>query len=429
MQKFAKNPANISIFSAREKYEKRVFKVSQVALRFRPFQRSLKGTESRMQQEQLNLFGLFSTPSERQKPTRRRVMGHHPSLSLGPAEQSFYIIPERLKWRELVSELQNARRSLLFAVEGGSGHGKTAFLHWLCELLRTQHFSAHYTSAMDMVLPTGRMNDLTQVILIDDVQDLIFYPHKQSAFCHAFDESKSSWPPVHWVVTSSLNIKELLQDNRLSERMKQRLEGLHPLHLPTLGKNDQLQLANFWRESLSNRQSSVHELSDDVQNFLQAQKSFNGHKLLALIERLTFSSLEKELKKAPISSDSQTIGPQKVEEGPIRKAFVKETLVKEDVPQDPIKKVFFKIEQCLGIKEEEIMSSSRQQNIVIARFLFIYFLYQTGSYSKLALAKILKKDHTSILYALEKMQRVQQQQGPQTWWQAYEKVLCWSPPA
>jgi chromosomal replication initiation ATPase DnaA len=58
------------------------------------------------------------------------------------------------------------------------------------------------------------------------------------------------------------------------------------------------------------------------------------------------------------------------------------------------------VANCNGVSMEDIIGKTRKNEIVDARFMYIKFLRKAYKMKKVALAKELNRDHTSIIHAL-----------------------------
>ncbi len=72
------------------------------------------------------------------------------------------------------------------------------------------------------------------------------------------------------------------------------------------------------------------------------------------------------------------------------------------------KKIFQKVSNILGVSSEELITSKRSKKVVLARQICMYILKHVHNYSTINISRIFKKNHSSVIYSIKKIQKLRQ---------------------
>lgn len=72
--------------------------------------------------------------------------------------------------------------------------------------------------------------------------------------------------------------------------------------------------------------------------------------------------------------------------------------------QRALRRVLQLVSRELGVQQKHIMSTVREERIVIARHLCAWLLYYGEKLTLTQIAELLKRDHSSVLYAIQNIE-------------------------
>lgn len=279
-----------------------------------------------------------------------------------------------------------------FFLYSGVGLGKTHLLHAVGNAIKTANQEARilycpaerFTNELIQAIQSGRSTAIfrrkfrsVDILLVDDVQFLAGREASQEEFFNTFNELYLAGSQV--VLASDRNPSEI---SKLEARLVSRFSGgmVIDIQQPDLD----LRLAIL-------RQKAAEEgaaLQDEVLLSLAEQISGNIRQLEgALHQLLTFLS-------------SQKISPSKEAVKSIFKDFSppKPCVTPEDI--------ICAVSRLFGIDLGVLRSAKRSKDIVLPRQIAAYLLRSLGDLSLKKIGEVLGgRDHTTIIYALEKIER------------------------
>ena len=75
--------------------------------------------------------------------------------------------------------------------------------------------------------------------------------------------------------------------------------------------------------------------------------------------------------------------------------------------------ILLRVAEYFGVSKEDILSHSRKKEFALARHITMYLLHSIKGVSLTKLGKMFDRDHTSILYAAEKIKTLLERHDPQ----------------
>lgn len=223
------------------------------------------------------------------------------------------------------------------------------------------------------------------VLLIDDIQFISGKEATQEAFFHAFNELHQNNKQI--VITSDKPPKSIAS---IEERLVSRFEWGLVIDIGFPDFEDRLSVLNFKLDKLNfnlNEQQKVKIATAVDTNFRDLEGVLN--RIEARIKLLPDRPFEDyELAK-------------------ILAGFKKASTIhfqisnKLNNPQDLIELVC----SVFGVSKEEIYSTSRQQNLALARQVAMYCCREFLNLSFPATAKLFNRDHTTVMHAWKKISK------------------------
>lgn len=218
------------------------------------------------------------------------------------------------------------------------------------------------------------------VLLIDDIHFIAGKDYAQEEFFNTFN---SLYPNHQIVVTSDRSPKEI---NTLEERIRSRLESgiLADMSAPDFEtrvgilKNKSDQLGVF--------------VSDDIIYYIAEQLKNNTRQLEGIIKKLHAY--------ATMTSQSGTLTM------PLVQSYIRD-VIHETLP-DPItvEKIVTEVSRTYNISTDDIFSKKKSADIAFARQVSIYIVSQIMDMSSTEIGKHFNKDHTTVLYTVEKIKKM-----------------------
>lgn len=281
-------------------------------------------------------------------------------------------------------------------IHGPSGLGKTHLLYAITNQLIISNPDSHvlYVKGEDF---TNQLVDfITQkepmhffrdkyrnvdVLLVDDIQFIAGKTATQEEFFHTFNALHQENKQI--IVTSDRPPRDM---TTLEERLKSRFEwglivDMQPpdveLRTAILKKKcDEVNLPNVPIQIL---EYMAEHIKDNVRQLEGAIKKLSAY---SFIDQLPIDmALARRCIKDVSSSDS------------------------EGGSQDTINRIFNAVCKKTSVSIEDIKSKKRIREIVKARHLAIFLLSKTVELPSTAIAKIFDQDHTSILYAINTLEK------------------------
>ncbi len=278
-------------------------------------------------------------------------------------------------------------------IYGESGLGKTHLLHAIANYIN-QHYpdkKVLYTTSEnflnDYIDSIAQKNNAkfryhyrnVDVLMIDDVQFLKAKTQLQEEFFHTFNELSAQNKQI--VLTSDRHPKEIAT---LEERLRTRFEG--GMIADVQPPDNETKLAILKRKALDKK----CPVSDDVLELLARD---SGHDVRTLEGRLTKVIFASRLHEEPITIElakralSESVGEKEEQ---------------EDVTPEKIISAacgYFKVTKA------ELLGKSKKAELVKARQICAFLMCDMLSMPLQVLGKTMDRDHTTIMYARDKMKK------------------------
>ncbi len=280
-------------------------------------------------------------------------------------------------------------------IYGESGLGKTHLLHAIANAIATnapekkvlyttcENFLNEFIDSIAQKNGGARFRmhyRNVDVLMIDDVQFLKNKTQVQEEFFHTFNELSAQNKQI--ILTSDRPPKEIAT---LEDRLRTRFEGgmIADIQPPTT----ETKIAILKRKAMDRKYS----LPDDVLEFLARD---SGHDVRTLEGRLTRVIFASKLHEEPISLQ---LARRALNES------VNETQEQEDVtPEKIVDAVCAYFKQ----KKEDLIGKGKKADLVKARQICAYLLCEMLSLPLVSVGNILGRDHTTIMYARDKMEKM-----------------------
>ncbi len=216
------------------------------------------------------------------------------------------------------------------------------------------------------------------VLLIDDIH---FIAGKEQAQEEFFNTFNALYPERQIVVTSDRPPKEI---KTLEERIRSRLES---------GMMADMQPPEFeTRVSiLKNKADQLGiDVDDDILYYIAEQIKSNVRQLEGIIKKL----------KAYVTVDTNRLTMGLVQR------YIRD-VVSETIP-DPVtvEKIVDEVSRTYNVAPEDIYSRKKSADIAFARQVSMYIVAQVMSLSSTDIGKKFNKDHTTVLYTIEKIKNI-----------------------
>lgn len=289
-----------------------------------------------------------------------------------------------------VAEAPSTKINPLF-IYGGSGLGKTHLLHAIGNYVSenkpelnvvyvtTDKFTNDFISALgsNTTQKFREVYSKADILIIDDIQALIKKPAVQEQFFNLFNELYQNGKQI--VITSDKQPKEL---NPLEERLRSRFEwGM----LADIGVPDiETRIAILSKKAQIER----YNVSRDVIEYIAEVATSSIREMEGFLSRTVFySSLLKE--------DIVTIESAR--------EALKNIAVQADETIDATKIIDI-VCKFYNIKKEEVLARKRTKNVAEARQIAMYLITEYLSIPLEAVGNIFGKDHSTVIYAKNKVQ-------------------------
>ena len=280
-------------------------------------------------------------------------------------------------------------------IYGESGLGKTHLMHAIANDIakRAPEKKVLYTTCENFLnefidsiaQKNGAMFRLhyrnVDVLMIDDVQFLKNKTQVQEELFHTFNELSSQNKQI--VLTSDRPPKEIAT---LEERLRTRFEGgmIADIQPPTT----ETKIAILKRKAMDRKCS----MPDEVLAFL-AQDS--GHDVRTLEGRLTKVIFASKLHEEPITLELATRALNE---------SVSEASEQEDITPE---KIIAAVCSYFKQKKEDLLGKGKKADLAKARQICAYLMCEMLSLPLVAVGEKLGRDHTTIMYARDKMEKLE----------------------
>ena len=216
------------------------------------------------------------------------------------------------------------------------------------------------------------------VLLIDDIH---FIAGKEQAQEEFFNTFNALYPERQIVVTSDRPPKEI---KTLEERIRSRLESgmmadMQPPEFETRvsilkNKADQLEL----------------EIDDDILFLIAESIKTNVRQLEGIIKKI----------KAFITVDGGKISISLIQR------YIRDVVSEEFKEPITVDKIVVEVSRTYNVEPDDIYSRKKSQDIAYARQISMYIVSQVMSLSSTEIGKKFNKDHTTVLYTIEKIKNI-----------------------
>ena len=280
-------------------------------------------------------------------------------------------------------------------IYGESGLGKTHLLHAIANHIAKNHpekkvlYTTSENFVNDLIDCIAQKNNAkfryhyrnVDVLMIDDIQFLRAKERMQEEFFHTFNELTAQNKQI--ILTSDRPPREI---PTLEERLRTRFEG--GMIADVQPPDSETKIAILKRKALDKK----CPISDEVLEFLARD---SGHDVRTLEGRLTKVIFASRLHEEPITLSLA------------RKALndaVGETEEEEDATPE---KIISAVCGYYKITKEELVGKSKKADLVKARQVCAYLMCDMLSMPlELLGKKYLDRDHTTIMYARDKMKKL-----------------------
>ncbi len=213
------------------------------------------------------------------------------------------------------------------------------------------------------------------VLLIDDIHFIAGKAYAQEEFFNTFN---SLYPEKQIIVTSDRSPKEI---NTLEDRIRSRFESGILADMSTPDFETRACILKSKAE-----QYGVN-LSDDIIFYIAEQIKSNVRQLEGIIKKL--------FAYVTIHSNNVTL--------PLIQGYIRD-VVHESLP-DPITvdRIVTEVSRTYNVSIDDIFSKKKSADIAFARQVSIYIVHQMMDMSSTEIGKKFSKDHTTILYTVEKI--------------------------
>lgn len=276
-------------------------------------------------------------------------------------------------------------------IYGNSGLGKTHLLNAICHEIKKndpsmkivltdgEEFTNEFIEALNHRTTTEFQNKYRKVdvLLMDDVQFIASKERTQEEFFHTFNALYEAKKQI--VLTSDRPPKEI---NTLEDRMKTRFEW---------GLLADIQPPDFETRIAIIRDKAVKmgvELPDDVSNYIAENIQANIRQLEGAVkkikamhelmgERITVSLAENAIDALRTENPGLNPTPERIMEA---------------------------VANYFYIPVEQMISQNRSKDVAYPRQMAMYMIRQELEYSFPDIAKIFKRDHTTVMHACNKIE-------------------------
>jgi len=278
-------------------------------------------------------------------------------------------------------------------IYGGVGLGKTHLLHAIGNYITETKPELNvvyvtcdkFTNDLIESIRDSKKNSTTDfrakyrkadVLIVDDIQFIINKTAVQTEFFHTFNELNESGKQI--VISSDKPPKEI---NPLEERLRSRFEwGL----LADIGIPDiETKIAILGKKA----QMEHYNISKDVIEYIAGAQSTNIRELEGMLARAVFYS--------------GLIGESIVTLDTAREAL--KNIAMQDESEIDAGHILDGVCKFYNIKKEELLARKRTKEIALARQVAMYLISDMLSMPLEAIGNIFGKDHSTVIYAKNKI--------------------------
>ncbi len=278
-------------------------------------------------------------------------------------------------------------------IYGESGLGKTHLLHAIANHIAQRYpdkkvlYTTSENFLNDLIDSISQKNGAkfryhyrnVDVLMIDDIQFLKARTQLQEEFFHTFNELSAQNKQI--VLTSDRPPKEIAT---LEERLRTRFEG--GMIVDIQPPDTETKIAILKRKALDKK----CPISEDVLELLARD---SGHDVRTLEGRLTKVIFASRLHEEPITIE---LAKKALNES------IGETPEEEDVTPE---KILLATCGYYKITKAELLGKSKNAELVKARQICAYLMCDMLSMPLQVLGKTMDRDHTTIMYARDKMKK------------------------
>ncbi|MFR2288312.1 MAG: chromosomal replication initiator protein DnaA [Butyricicoccus sp.] len=289
-----------------------------------------------------------------------------------------------------VSQRPAAENNPLF-IYGNSGLGKTHLMYAIANVLRRTHpeyriiyvKGEDFTNELITAIQEGNVQAfrnkyrMVDLLLLDDVQFIAGKERTQEEFFHTFNALYEAKKQI--VLTSDRPPKEI---NTLEDRMKTRFEW---------GLLADIQPPDFETRIAIIRDKAVKmgvELPDDVSNYIAENIQANIRQLEGAVKKIK-AMHELMGERITVSLAENAID-----------ALRTENLGLNPTPE----RIMEAVANYFYIPVEQMISQNRSKDVAYPRQMAMYMIRQELEYSFPDIAKIFKRDHTTVMHACNKIE-------------------------
>ncbi len=216
------------------------------------------------------------------------------------------------------------------------------------------------------------------VFIIDDIQFLSGKEKTQEEFFHIFNKL---YEKNKQIILSSDRLPKSISS--LTDRLKSRFEGgmIADISYPDIETRAAILKAKAQEKNFS--------LNDDICYYIAENTQKNIRELEGILNKLI---IQQQLNKKSLNIENT-------------KKILK-NILQDNSNSYSFSKILKAVSNFYDINEKDILSSSRKKELVKARQMIIYILRKDLGYSYPCIAKKLGgKDHTTIIYSFNKIER------------------------
>lgn len=263
-------------------------------------------------------------------------------------------------------------------------HIKKKFPYKKIEYIRSEEFTTELIKAIqDGKLGLGSIDDFrnkyrtVDVLLIDDIHFIAGKEQTQEEFFNTFNSLFQNNKQI--VVTLDRPPREV---KTLDNRIRSRLESGLFADITSPDFETRVGIIKTKAE-----QCGI-EISENLIFYIAEHIKFNTRQLEGVVKKLqAFISIQGR---------TPTIA--------IVQGFIRDVINDTQVEPIKIEKIISEVAKTYNISEEDILSSKRTANLVIARQVAMYIARKTTDLSLKAIGETFGRDHTTVLHNVEKIE-------------------------
>lgn len=274
---------------------------------------------------------------------------------------------------------------------GNVGLGKTHLMHAIANYILEENTDAKviyascekFTNELITSIREQKNKEFREkyrkidVLLIDDIQFIVDKTQTQEEFFHTFNDLKESGKQI--IISSDRPPNEL---EPLTERLRSRFSG---------GLMADIKMPNFETRTaiLEKKAESLNvSIPKEVSQFIAKSVNSNIRELEGALTRvIAYSNLTGVSMNIELAEDA-----------------LKDIIQEKDVSLS-CDYILETVSNYFNVKIEEIKSKKRNQPITNARQVYMYLARELLSESLLNIGKIIDRDHSTVIYGIEKIEK------------------------